>query len=217
MIYYSQSNTLSRIYLNSVDGIYIFFTKVILIIFTLIFLSNFLQVINQYSTEKENFLLARTMTAGVGKFIKSKVLLSNIILVLATQPFYWTMVILNDFHKSMEIRFIYFCSFTLLFTTLNLTIYSSYYILARSYYHNNYILGVKRLLKLTATTMTSLIFFAMTIVYPAIFIYEGSNYNKFYNYSNIIFISILSLHFIILVSSRYALNKASERIQNSET
>lgn len=217
IILYSQSNTLAKAYLNSVDGVFIFFTKIVIIVLTLIFLSSFLQVIYQYSPEKENFLLARSLPSGVRQFIKSKVLLSNIILILVTQPFYWTMVIMNDFHNTIEIRFLNFCSFVLLFTTLNLTIYSSYYVLAKAKPCNNFILSIKFLIKLTLSTVVNLIISATIVILPIIYIYKDSGFNKFYEYSNIIFISLITLHFIMLLTSRHSLNKASEMIQNSET
>ncbi len=207
LIFYSQSDILTRVYLSSIDGICTFFIKVLLIIFTLIFLSNFLQVVYQYSSEKENFLLARLLPSGIKGSIKSKLLLANITSVLITQPFYWTIVLVNRFDQNIEMRFIYFCSFSLLFISLSITTFSSYYILSRSYYYNNFIPGVKSLLALTLITVVSLLIFASMLIIPIL--YTSKN-------SNIIFISILSFLYIVWLLSRRLLGRAYKRVENSE-
>lgn len=203
LIFYSQSDILTRVYLSSIDGIYTLFIKVLLIIFTLIFLSNFLQVVYQYSSEKENFLLARLLPSGIKGSIKSKLLLANITSILITQPFYWTIVLANRFDQNMEMRFIYFCSFSLLFISLSVTTFSSYYILSRSYYYNNFIPGVKTLLILTLITVVSLMIFASMLIIPIV--YTDAN-------SNIIFMSILTFLYLVWLMSRYLLGRAYKRI-----
>ncbi|MCK4979189.1 MAG: hypothetical protein KAS62_02280 [Candidatus Delongbacteria bacterium] len=221
IIFYSQSDALKRVFLYSVDSIYFFFSKMLVIIFTLIFLSNYLQVVYQYSHEKENFLLARSMPSGIKNFIKSKVLLANIISIFATQPFYWGIVWMSEFNKNIEMRFIYFCSFSLLFITLSITTFSSYYVLNKSSYYNNFILGVKSLLVLTFITMVSLITSAVIIILPIEFIYANSNFRRFgsniiYEHSNIIFISILIFFYFLWLYSRHLLNIAHKKIESSE-
>ena len=203
LIFYSQSDILTRVYLSSIDGIYTFFIKVLLIIFTLVFLSNFLQVVYQYSSEKENFLLARLLPSGIKGAIKRKLLLTNITSVLITQPFYWAIVLVNGFDQSMEMRFIYFCSFSLLFISLSITTFSSYYILSRSYYYNNFIPGVKSLLTLTIITVVSLLTFASMLIVPIF--YTDTN-------SNLILISILAFFYVLWLLSRYLLGRAYKRI-----
>ncbi|MDA3838998.1 MAG: hypothetical protein PF574_08460 [Candidatus Delongbacteria bacterium] len=208
LIYYSQSDILTRVYLSSINGIYTFFIKILLIIFTLVFLSNFLQVVYQYSSEKENFLLARLLPSGIKGAIKRKLLLANITSVLITQPFYWTIVLINRFDQNMEMRFIYFSSFSLLFISLIITTFSSYYILSRSFYYNNFILGVKKLLVLSLITVVSLMIFASLIIVPILFTDKSSN---------LVFISILTLLYTVWLLSRYLLDKAYKKIENSET
>ncbi|MDA3886675.1 MAG: hypothetical protein PF638_13865 [Candidatus Delongbacteria bacterium] len=208
MIYYSQSDILTRVYLSSIAGIYTFFIKILIIIFTLVFLSNFLQVIYQYSSEKENFLLVRSLPSGIKGSIKSKLLLANLTSILITQPFYWTIVIVNEFDQNMEMRFIYFCSFSLLFISLSITTFSSYYILSRSFYYNNFIPEVKSLLILTIITLLSLLIFASMLIIPIV----STDID-----SNIILISSLTLLYIVWLISRYLLNKAYIKVENSET
>ena len=207
MISYSQTDALTRVFLYSVDSMYFFFGKILVIIFTLIFLSNFLQVVYQYSSEKENFLLARSMPSGIKGFIKSKVLLANIISILVTQPFYWGIVLMNEFNKNIEMRFIYFCSFSLIFITLSITTYSSYYVLNKASHYNNFTLGVKSLLALTFITIVGLMISAIILILSIEFIYANSN---------IIFMSILTLFYFLWIYSRYLLNKAHKKIESSE-
>ncbi|MBN2790621.1 MAG: hypothetical protein JXR69_10570 [Candidatus Delongbacteria bacterium] len=216
LIYYTSTNTLMKIYLNSPEGVYIFLSKIMIIIFTLVFLSNFLQTINQFTKEKENFLFARSTTSGVKKFIKSKVLLTNLTLVLITQPFYWTFVLLNRFQDSIEMRFLFYCSFVLLFTTMSITVFSSYFVLDNSFHYNGFILGVKKLLALTFISGISLMVAIITIILPIIYIYGTAYSIKYYDLSNITYVSVFSVYFIILISSRYCLNKVSNKIESTE-
>ncbi|MCK5760912.1 MAG: hypothetical protein KAH33_06430 [Candidatus Delongbacteria bacterium] len=207
MISYSQTDALTRVFLYSIDSIYFFFGKILVIIFTLIFLSNFLQVVYQYSSEKENFLLARSMPLGINGFIKSKVFLANIISILVTQPFYWGIVLMNGFNESIEMRFIYFCSFSLLFITLSITTYSSYYVLNKSSHYNNFTLEVKSLLALAFITIIGLMISAMILILSIEFISVNSN---------IIFISILALFYFLWLYSRHLLNIVHKNIESSE-